>query len=278
VTCEPTTRTHSARKRFKRRTNFPRLRRNPLVSSGRNPFTQDGAYVAEQCDSSPSAVPLHQRSRSSAVERTVHIGDVAGSIPAATTTFRKCRCVGSCQMPGGPDARCYPRRNWLNEAKPAQERRRLEVPELTDKDKDRFWRFVRKAGPDDCWEWTGARSKGYGHFAIEKKVHKAHRVACRIAHGQPPEVDDYHGAVVMHTCDNRACCNPAHLKYGTHADNARDMFAKGRGATPTNRKLTAAQVREICTSPLSIGEVAKKVGVSSHFASLIRRFNGKVPA
>ena len=249
-----------------------------MSSNKPGPFTQEASPALRQCDSASRSVQSHQGAISSAAERPLHTGKVAGSIPASRTTFRKCRCVGSCQRPEGPDARCYPRRDWLNASKPTPERRRLEVPELTDKDKQRFASFVNHAGPDDCWEWLGARSKGYGHFSIQKVVHKAHRVACRIAHGPPPKLDDYHGAVVMHTCDNRGCCNPAHLKYGTHADNARDMFAKGRGATPKNRKLTAAQVQEICTSPLSVGEVAKKVGVSSHFASLIRRFNGKVPA
>lgn len=33
---------------------------------------------------------------------------------------------------------------------------------------------------------------------------------------------------VCHTCDNRICCNPAHLYVGTAASNTRDMMVRGR--------------------------------------------------
>lgn len=45
---------------------------------------------------------------------------------------------------------------------------------------------------------------------------------------------------VRHTCNNRACINPDHLRMGTVADNARDMVEFGNPG-----KLTRDQVREI---------------------------------
>jgi hypothetical protein len=33
----------------------------------------------------------------------------------------------------------------------------------------------------------------------------------------------------MHTCDNRRCINPVHLKSGTYQNNTQDMLDKRRG-------------------------------------------------
>jgi len=91
-----------------------------------------------------------------------------------------------------------------------------------------------------------------------------------VANGPIPQSDGYHGAVVMHTCDNRLCCNPRHLRLGSQADNVRDMDVKGRRVTapPVGEKhhmskLTDQDVIDIRLSGESDVELAKKYGMTS---------------
>lgn len=94
---------------------------------------------------------------------------------------------------------------------------------------ERFWKKVRKAGPDECWIWTGAvgRDHGYGRFGFGGKVIGAHQVSYLLAH---PELGGHipEGKCVLHSCDIRRCVNPQHLSLGTILENARDAQTKGR--------------------------------------------------
>lgn len=138
----------------------------------------------------------------------------------------------------------------------------------------RFWPKVdRSGGPDACWRWrAGIQPIGYGIFWVRSgrgakggTMWLAHRVAWAIAHdGQDPGAMD-----VCHTCDNRACCNPAHLFLGTAADNMRDCKAKGRnqrGEAHRSAKLTIADVvaeRAAYAAGESFHGIARRRGMDS---------------
>lgn len=78
----------------------------------------------------------------------------------------------------------------------------------------------------ECIEWTGSRDKdGYGRTFTEGQAYQAHVLTWISFYGPVPD-----GMLVMHTCDNPPCINIDHLQLGTHATNAQDRDAKGRGS------------------------------------------------
>lgn len=66
--------------------------------------------------------------------------------------------------------------------------------------------------------------------------------------------------VVMHSCDNPCCVNPAHLSIGTQLDNMGDAKRKGRVHVPP-RVLDPDDVRLI-RAFLSFGVGARRIGLA----------------
>ena len=78
---------------------------------------------------------------------------------------------------------------------------------------DRFWEKVVKT--DYCWEWRQAIGKStYGRFSVGYQQFLAHRFSYALAHGEIAE-----GIEIDHTCHNKACVNPEHLREATHKQN-----------------------------------------------------------
>ncbi len=108
-----------------------------------------------------------------------------------------------------------------------------------------FWKRVNILSDSDaCWEWQARLDKyGYGETSFCGARIKAHRLAYKLTYGDIPD-----GKLIMHSCDNPACCNPKHLTPGTNLQNIEDRERKGRtskGESHYKVKLTDAQIREI---------------------------------
>jgi len=135
----------------------------------------------------------------------------------------------------------------------------------------RFWKYVKKTA--SCWLWTGSkRASGYGQISLTPgKPESAHRVSWEIHKGAIPA-----GNCVLHSCDNRACVFPNHLRLGTPAENMRDCCLRHRhifGSRSPNAKLTEAKVKTIRAHPIGprgyITSLAKQYGVTPSIISEI---------
>ena len=102
-------------------------------------------------------------------------------------------------------------------------------PRLTDKVKARFWARVQKAGPDECWMWTGTtNTRGYGVDYLGGGLSMLMHRMSLILNGQAAADA---ALCALHRCHVPACVNPKHLYWGTRAENAADKVAAGRALT-----------------------------------------------
>lgn len=118
---------------------------------------------------------------------------------------------------------------------------------LSDVDTRKFWSHVSLPDADGCMLWVNRSiaSTDYARFELGSgKRYWAHRVSCFLAHGEAPS--PYYEAA--HSCRNRRCVAPDHLRWATRADNQLDRVRDGthnRGERQGQSKLTVEQVLEI---------------------------------
>lgn len=76
-----------------------------------------------------------------------------------------------------------------------------------------------KKNEDGCLLFTGSLSpEGYGRIGNGKQTTLAHRLSYELANGPIPE-----GMTILHTCPNKGCVNPEHLKLATWSEVRTDV-------------------------------------------------------
>jgi hypothetical protein len=107
---------------------------------------------------------------------------------------------------------------------------------------------------DACIEWPWGKTKGYGTVRLGYVNVGVHAHICEAVNGPRPR-----DTFACHTCDNRSCCNPTHLYWGTPNDNVADrMRARGQ------RKLTDADIAAIRAAHVGIQHKFRRTGPSTY--------------
>jgi len=188
-----------------------------------------------------------------------------------------------CDSPHGAKGMCYmhyqrAKRGILG--KPMKQPRGLTL-------QARFDLHYERGAPDECWGWSGPLQGGYGHIKRKRDGRfvsdPAPRVALELSLGRPLT------GWALHTCDNGACVNPAHLYEGDALLNAQDAIARGRfhsGPIPQRNtaggtrhalaKLSEADALEIrhlySQGGISQEKLAQRFGIGqSRVSAVIRR-------
>ena len=131
----------------------------------------------------------------------------------------------------------------------------------------RFWDSVDIRTKEKCWNWLKSISgSGYGQVRVSIPIREkknTHRVAYELFFGPIPK-----GNKVLHTCNNKRCVNPNHLKLGNQTINMQDSIEYYKGHYNQHHKrfddsdkTIMSVLRDSGFSYSSIGEVFNCTGI-----------------
>lgn len=96
-------------------------------------------------------------------------------------------------------------------------------------DTERFAFYTHKSA--GCWIWGGnLMPDGYGRIKFAGVMQQVHRISYQLEIGPIPA-----GAQIDHTCHERACINPEHLRIVTNKQNQENQSGIRPGARSAHR-------------------------------------------
>ena len=182
------------------------------------------------------------------------------------------KTLGNCKIEGCPNEKGT--RGWCNKHY-LRWRRHGDTSENLVPNRGKLTKFIEEIVASDyfaegCMQWPFGRG-GTGYSAMGGG-HKVSRIICKMVYGEP-ESNDLQAA---HSCGDRNCVNPSHLRWASQSENESDKVEHGRsnrGSRGGGAKLREDQVLEI-RSRLRKGEtrksLAEEYGVAGPTISDIR--------
>ena len=94
-----------------------------------------------------------------------------------------------------------------------------------------FWSKVKETDPEKCWFYNGNRRNYYPRIDIMGRSCTMHRVVFELFFRFPPKDKPY----ILHSCDEKSCINPNHLRCGTTRSNHIDRRFNGKELVVSER-------------------------------------------
>ena len=116
---------------------------------------------------------------------------------------------------------------------------------------------------EPCWIWKGKvnAKDGRPYITIQGARRSAYRIVLELHSGEPSN-----GRQALHSCDNCICCNPHHLRWGSHQDNMDDMKERERHGMP---KTVVRSILKLRDEGKTQQEISKLYGISRETVSAI---------
>lgn len=127
------------------------------------------------------------------------------------------------------------------------------------------FKYIDMAGgdPTACWLWKGALNKkdGRPYFRLDGKSVPAYRIVYELVTGEKCG-----NLYILHQCDTPNCCNPRHIRLGTHQENMTEMEQRDRHGLP---KTVVRAIRALLDKGRTQEAIAELYGVSREAISAI---------
>ena len=122
---------------------------------------------------------------------------------------------------------------------------------------------------EQCWPWKGKPNAkdGRPYITIEGARRPAYVIVLELYTGEHANK-----RYAIHSCDNRICCNPHHLSWGTHQDNMDDMKERDRHGLP---RTVVRAIHRLLEGTNTHQEIADLYGVSRETITGINNGRGK---
>lgn len=129
-----------------------------------------------------------------------------------------------------------------------------------------FYEKILLSDTDECVDWPfNTTKKGYPVYKKRDGFsNSAHRRICRDTYREPSDAK----MDAAHSCGNKLCVNPKHLRWATRKENAKDRIGHGTNG----KKLTLEQVEQIRQDKRLYLEIARDFNIHPSNVGYIKKF------